>query len=312
MVHPAIRKYAETQPTPSWLASAATASPNSPTLKAVCKGVPTTDARFSVIPLQQPTSPTSPPISFSPRNEHITSRSLTSLQELQTSLCALLDVMTPLEFSHTLRARIKSLLSHWPPPASPRNPRGDSNPLSTSTSTDNTITIASVMGLVSFFLPRAAGHTPDHDLDQMSLSTLRSQLCQLEILLTFLSVSELMQIFRNRLRDQTGPVRLPNVVRGVLDVMHSEFMADSNARGHEPHQFWESMNVPAVRGDTKGPLDSLSTDSRSPPKASICASLATRKALDDCPERPSKRFKAEVEINSDVERNVQRLVSYQF
>ncbi|KAF8491116.1 hypothetical protein JB92DRAFT_3128527 [Gautieria morchelliformis] len=234
------------------------------------------------------------------RNEHIPSRSLTSLQ---ISLRELLDMMTPLEFSHILRFRIKSLLLHWPPPSPPHNPQRDSLPYSPP---GNTITIASVIGLVSFFLPRAAAHTPAHDLGQLSIAAIHSQLCQLEILLTFLSVSELMQVFRNRLRDQTGPVRLPNAVRGVLDVMRGE-MAGSDTRTYETHQFRPSMNVPAVRGGTKSASDSVSTDSPSLPEASICSPLATGKTMHDCPERPPKRFKADIEINSDIDRNGQRL-----
>lgn len=226
---------------------------------------------------------------------HLHSGPLSTVQDLQTSLCTLLDMMSPLEFSKTLRFHIQSVLAHWPP--------CDLDPMSANVS--NTTT--SVMGLVSLFIPPIGGH---HNLSAPSISDLHGQLQQVEILLTFLSVSELMQVCRSRIeKAQMGPVGRPNVLLGVLDVIRSKFVAVGYINGEASQNLRVCGNAHprTVSENTRGQLDPCLVHPRDVSEAPHSASQPAEKASDGCQET---RKKAKVDLGAYVDENSgQHLVS---
>lgn len=293
MVHPAVKKYVQVQPTSRRLLSS-TITPN-PSLKST-----SCDDDKSIISSHQPTLTTS--ANFRDPNS--------SVHDLQTSLYTLLDTMTPVEFSKTLHSHIQSILNHWPP-------RCDINPLSTPVSTMNgsqeTVTIASVMGLVKFFTinPRTAKRSRLHDQSQLSLSDLYRQLHQVEIFLTFLSVSELMQVFRARLKAPNEIVSLPNVLLGLRDVMRNKSFAPLNGPTSEESSNTGTATLLATSGSANNEVEGGLTDSRVVSNVPRCASQTVNADKDDhTDQRPCKKVKIDLESRLDDQGSSQHLVRF--
>lgn len=291
MVHPAVKKYVQVQPTSHRLLSS-TITPN-PSLKST-----SCDDDKSIISSHQPTLTTS--ANFKDPNS--------SVHDLQTSLYTLLDTMTPVEFSKTLHSHIQSILNHWPP-------RCDPNPLSTPVSTMNgsqeTVTTASVMGLVKFFNPRTAKRFRLHDQSQLSLSDLYRQLHQVEIFLTFLSVSELMQVFRARLKAPNEIVSLPNVLLGLRDAMRNKSIAPLNGPTSEETSKTGSATLLPISGNANSEVEGGLTDSQVVSNVPRCASQTVKADRDDHnDQRPCKKVKIDLESRLDDQGSSQHLVRF--